>query len=161
MDVGYKTTIDEKKDSDLVVLVDNSSKSEKYVVWHIEGGLGKNVAATALISSMKQKYSDRKLVLVVSYPEVFLNHPDIHRVYRIGMTSYFYDDYIKGKDTIVFRQEPYFQSGHIMRQKHLIENWCEILGIEYTKQQLLVMWALLVFEQTQKMLSNRQTKQIF
>lgn len=135
MDVGYKTTIDEKKDSDLVVLVDNSSKSEKYVVWHIEGGLGKNVAATALISSMKQKYSDRKLVLVVSYPEVFLNHPDIHRVYRIGMTSYFYDDYIKGKDTIVFRQEPYFQSGHIMRQKHLIENWCEILGIEYTKQQ--------------------------
>jgi hypothetical protein len=51
------------------------------------------------------------------------------------MTSYFYDDYINGKDTIVFRQEPYFQSGHIMRQKHLIENWCELIGIEYQKQQ--------------------------
>lgn len=44
----------------------------------------------------------------VSYPEVFINHPDIHRVYRIGMTSYFYDDYIKDKDTIVFKHEPYF-----------------------------------------------------
>lgn len=135
MNVGYKTSVDESKEDKLVVLVDKTSTSDKYVVWHIEGGLGKNIAATALISSVKQKYHDRKLVLVVSYPEVFLNNPDIHRVYRIGMTSYFYDDYIKGKDTIVFRQEPYFQSGHIMREKHLIDNWCDILGIEPSKQQ--------------------------
>lgn len=135
MNVGYKTSVDELKEDKLVVLVDKTSSSDKYVVWHIEGGLGKNIAATALISSMKSKYSDRKLVLVVSYPEVFLNHPDIHRVYRIGMTSYFYDDYIKDKDTIVFRQEPYFQTGHIMRVKHLIANWCDLLGIEYTGQQ--------------------------
>ena len=135
MNVGYKTSVDESKEDKLVLLVDKTSTSDKYVVWHIEGGLGKNIAATALISSVKQKYHDRKLVLVVSYPEVFLNNPDIHRVYRIGMTSYFYDDYIKGKDTIVFRQEPYFQSGHIMREKHLIDNWCDILGIEPSKQQ--------------------------
>jgi hypothetical protein len=135
MDVGYKTTIDEKKESKMVVLADKSNNSDKFVVWHIEGGLGKNIAATALVSSIKEKYSDRKLILVVSYPEVFLNHPDIHRVYRVGMTSYFYDDYINGKDTIVFRQEPYFQSAHIMKQKHLIQNWCEILGIEFRKQQ--------------------------
>lgn len=135
MNVGYKTSVDESKEDKLVVLVDKTSTSDKYVVWHIEGGLGKNIAATALVSSVKQKYHDRKLVLVVSYPEVFLNNPDIHRVYRIGMTSYFYDDYIKGKDTIVFRQEPYFQSGHIMREKHLIDNWCDILGIEPCKQQ--------------------------
>lgn len=134
MNVGYKTQIDETIEEKKVILQDSSNNSNKFVVWHIEGGLGKNVAATALISSVKQKYSDRKLILVVSYPEVFLNHPDIHRVYRVGMTSYFYDDYIKGKDTIVFRQEPYFQSAHIMRQKHLIENWCDLLGIEYNKQ---------------------------
>ncbi len=73
-------------------------------------------------------------ILVVSYPEVFLNHPDIHRVYRVGMTSYFYDDYIKDKDTIVFKHEPYFQSDHIMKKKHLIENWCDLLGIKYEKQ---------------------------
>lgn len=50
------------------------------------------------------------------------------------MVSYFYDDYIKGKDTIVFRHEPYFQSDHIMKKKHLIENWCDLLGIKYEKQ---------------------------
>lgn len=135
MEVGYKTETDLQKEEKLTVLADKSNNSNKYVVWHIEGGLGKNVAATALISAVQSKYKDRKLVLVVSYPEVFLNHPDIYRVYRVGMTSYFYDDYIKDKDTIVFRQEPYFQSDHIMRKKHLIENWCDLLGIHYVKQR--------------------------
>ena len=27
---------------------------EKYIVWHIEGGLGKNIAATSLLSSLKE-----------------------------------------------------------------------------------------------------------
>lgn len=134
MQVGYKTETDLLQEEKLAVLEDKSNNSTKYVVWHIEGGLGKNVAATALVAPIKKKYPDRKLILVVSYPEVFLNHPDIHRVYRVGMTSYFYDDYINGKDTIVFRHEPYFQSDHIMRKKHLIENWCDLLGIKYEKQ---------------------------
>lgn len=134
MNVGYKTGADLQKEEKLTVLEDKSNNKDKYVVWHIEGGLGKNVAATALISSVKKKYSDRKLILVVSYPEVFLNHPDIDRVYRVGMTSYFYEDYIRNKDTIVFRHEPYFQSDHITKKKHLIENWCDLLGIKYEKQ---------------------------
>jgi len=134
MNVGYKTEIDLMKNEKLAVLEDISNSSTKYIVWHIEGGLGKNIAATALVSSIKQKYPDRKLILVVSYPEVFLNHPDIHRVYRVGMTSYFYDDYINGKDTIIFKHEPYFQSDHILKKKHLIENWCDLLGIKYENQ---------------------------
>lgn len=132
MDTSYKK--EPNKEEKFTVLQDVSNNNNKFVVWHIEGGLGKNIAATALISSVKKKYQDRKLIMVVSYPEVFLNHPDIDRVYRLGMTAYFYDDYIKGKDTIVFRHEPYFQSDHIMRKKHLIENWCEILGIKYERQ---------------------------
>ena len=43
----------------------------KYVIWHVQGGLGKNVAATSLIPDLKEKYSDRKLVMVVSWPELF------------------------------------------------------------------------------------------
>jgi len=134
MNVGYKTEVDLLKEEKIAVLEDKSNNSTKYVVWHIEGGLGKNVAATALVAAVKQKYKDRKLILVVSYPEVFLNHPDIHRVYRVGMVSYFYDDYIKDKDTLVFKHEPYFQSDHIMKKKHLIANWCDLLGVDYKKQ---------------------------
>jgi hypothetical protein len=50
------------------------------------------------------------------------------------MTSYFYDDFIKDKDTIIFKHEPYFQSEHITKKKHLIENWCDLLGVKYEKQ---------------------------
>lgn len=135
MNVGYKTETDLLKEEKIAVLEDKSNNSTKYVVWHIEGGLGKNIAATSLISAVKQKYKDRKLILVVSYPEVFLNHPDIHRVYKVGMVSYFYDDYIKDKDTIIFKHEPYFQSAHITKKKHLIENWCDLLDVKYEKQQ--------------------------
>ena len=112
-----------------------SSSSEKNVIWIVEGGLGKNIAATALCQSVKEKYSDRKLIMVVSYPEVFLNNPFIDRVFFSGNRPYFYEDYIKGKDALIFKHEPYHQTGHILRQKHLIENWCDLLDIPYTNQQ--------------------------
>jgi hypothetical protein len=108
---------------------------EKYVVWHIEGGLGKNVAATSLLKSLKEKYTDRKLIVVASYPDIFINNPHIYRVYRVGNTQYFYDDYIKDKDTIIFKHEPYYETNHINKRKHLIENWCEILKIDYENQK--------------------------
>jgi uncharacterized phage-like protein YoqJ len=59
----------------------NSSK-EKYFVWFIQGGLGKNVAATALVKSIKKTHPDRKLIIVCSWPQVFLNNPNIDRVYN-------------------------------------------------------------------------------
>jgi len=107
---------------------------EKYIVWHIEGGLGKNIAATSLLNSLKEKHPERKIVVVASYPEIFLNLPSVYRVYRLGSTQYFYDDYIKNKDTIVFKHEPYYETHHILKNKHLIANWCKILDIEYKNQ---------------------------
>jgi len=107
---------------------------EKYIVWHIEGGLGKNVAATSLITSLQAKYKDRKIVIVASYPEVFLNHPDAYRVYKMGSTQYFYDDYIRDKDTLIFKHEPYFETQHILKNKHLIANWCKLMDIKYEFQ---------------------------
>lgn len=107
---------------------------EKYVVWHVEGGLGKNVAATALVPSIKGKYPDRKLIMTVSYPEVFLNNPLVDRVYSLNKLTYFYEDYIEGKDTIIFRQEGYHQSAHIHKKQHLIKSWCDLLELEYRKQ---------------------------
>jgi hypothetical protein len=107
---------------------------KKYLVWHIQGGLGKNIAATALIKDLKDTYSDRELIMVVSYPEVFLNNPNVDRVYQLGQAPYFYQDYIQDKDVIIFRHEPYNQTGHITKTKHLIENWCDLLGIPYKNQ---------------------------
>lgn len=109
-------------------------ETPKYVVWHIQGGLGKNVAGTSLPKSIKERYPDRKLILVCSYPEIFLNNPYVDRVFQLGQSPYFYQDYIENKDTIIFRHEPYHQSGHITRQNHIIESWCELMDIKYAGQ---------------------------
>jgi hypothetical protein len=109
--------------------------NEKYIIWHIQGGLGKNIAATALCNDLKQQYKDRKLIMVVSYPEAFLSNPVVDRVYALGNAPYFYQDYIEGKDIVLFRHEPYNQTAHVTKKQHLIHNWCDLLGIEYKNQQ--------------------------
>ena len=109
--------------------------NEKYIIWHIQGGLGKNIAATALCNDLKQQYKDRKLIMVVSYPEAFLSNPVVDRVYALGQSPYFYQDYIEGKDIVLFRHEPYNQTAHVTKKQHLIHNWCDLLDIEYKNQQ--------------------------
>jgi hypothetical protein len=108
---------------------------EKYVVFHVEGGLGKNVASTAVIKNIAKKYQDRKLVVMASFPEVFLNNPHIHRVYRLGMTPYFWEDYISNQDTIVLRREPYFETSHIMKKTPLHETWHKMYELPYDKEK--------------------------
>lgn len=107
---------------------------KKYLIWHIQGGLGKNVAATALIPDLKKTYPGRKLIMVVSYPEIFLSHPNVDKVYSLGNHPHFYEKYIENKDVIIFKHEPYDQTGHITKKKHLIENWCDLLGLKYENQ---------------------------
>jgi hypothetical protein len=111
-----------------------SLSKEKYFIWHIQGGLGKNIAGTSLIKTIKQTYPDRKLIMVTSWPEVYLNIPDVDRVYQLGQSPYFYQDYIEGKDVIISKHEPYHQTDHITKKKHLIHNWCDLMNLEYTGQ---------------------------
>ncbi len=119
---------------------------ENYSIFHIEGGLGKHVAATAVAKCIKTNHPDRKLIIVCAYPEIFINLPYVWRVYRIGNTPYFYDNYIKDKKSLIFKGEPYFMSEHINGESQLINTWCKLFNLVYsgekpeiifnTKQQL-------------------------
>lgn len=102
-----------------------------YSIFHVEGGLGKHVASTAVAKCIKNNHPDRELIIVCAYPEIFLNLPYVHRVYRIGSTPYFYDTYIKDVDSIIFKHEPYFTTEHIHKTLPLIKNWCKLYGLEY------------------------------
>ena len=102
-----------------------------YVLFHVEGGLGKNIAATAVSECIKKNYPDRKLIVVSSYPEIFLSLPFVDRVYPLGNSLYLYEDYIKNKETIIFKHEPYFTMDHIYKRKPLIANWCNLYGLSY------------------------------
>jgi len=108
--------------------------TELYSIFHVEGGLGKHVASTAVAKCIKANHPERKLIVVCAYPEIFINLPYVHRVYRIGATPYFYDNYIKDVDSIIFKHEPYFTTEHIHKTLPLIENWCRLHNLEYNKE---------------------------
>lgn len=120
--------------TDMTILSNKVGSNEKYVIAHIEGGLGKNVAATALIDGINKKYPDRKLILICSHPQIFLYHPKIYRVYGIGTIPYFYEDYIKDKDVVILKQDPYNHTLHIKQEQSLIKSWYEVFNLEYEGQ---------------------------
>jgi hypothetical protein len=105
---------------------------QKYSIFHIEGGLGKHVAATAVAKCIKKKHPNHNLIVVCAYPEIFINLNFVWRVYRHGNTPYFYQNYIKDKDFLMFKHEPYFTTEHIKKEKSLIENWCDLYQLEYS-----------------------------
>lgn len=102
---------------------------KQYSIFHIDGGCGKSIIATSVVKSIKSSYPEHELIVVTSYPEVFLHNPNVFRVYKFGNIPYFYDDYIKNKDSKIFRMEPYHSGDLLYRKKHLAEIWCDIFNI--------------------------------
>lgn len=107
------------------------SNKTKYSIFHIDGGIGKHIAATAVAKCIKNNYPDRELIVVCAWPSPFINLPFVDRVYKQGNTPYFYQDYIQNKDSLIFKHEPYFTTEHIHGELPLIENWCKLYGLEY------------------------------
>ena len=108
---------------------------EKYCVFHLQGGIGKHIAATAVAKAIKNNYPDRKLIVVCAYPDIFINLPYVNRVYQLGNTNYFYQNYIQDKDSLIFYHEPYFTTDHIHKKLPLIENWCNLHNLKFNGEK--------------------------
>lgn len=113
---------------------------EKFIIFHIDGGIGKNIIATAVIRSIVHSYPDRKIIITTAYPEVFVNNPNVYRVYKFNHLPYFYEDYIENKNSIILRSEPYFSEDFFYERKHLAEIWCDLFKIECitTKPEIFI-----------------------
>ena len=122
---------------------------KKYAIFNVQGGIGKHIAATAVAKCIKNNFPDRELIVVCAWPSPFINLEFVDRVYKEGMTPYFYQDYVLGKDSLLFKHEPYFTTDHIHGNKSLIENWCELYGLEYNGEK-----PQLVFNLREKQLAN-------
>lgn len=107
------------------------AKKEKYIIFNPEGGLGKIIASTAVVRNIRETYPEHKIIVVTPWPEVYLNNPHVWRVFRSGNTPYFYKDYIKDKETLVLKGEPYFNTGHLYNNQHVVKSWCELHNLNY------------------------------
>jgi hypothetical protein len=109
--------------------------SKKYSIFQINGGLGKHIAATAVAKAIKNNHPDRELVVVCAWPELWANLPFVYRVYPLGQTQYFYEEFVEDKDSLIFAQEPYYTTTHVNKTHPLVESWCKTLGLEYNGEK--------------------------
>jgi hypothetical protein len=103
----------------------------KYSILHIEGGIGKNILATAVVSSLKSSDPERNIIVVSAWPQVWFNNPDVYQIYPFGQVANFYKNYIYKQDVKIYRHEPYHSEDYILNKKHLINVWCDLIGIKW------------------------------
>jgi ADP-heptose:LPS heptosyltransferase len=129
-------------------------------VFHIEGGIGKHITSTAVVECYKKHNPDTKIIVSCAWPEIYLNNPYIERVYRLNSVPYFYRDFIYNKDVEIFAQEPYKQTSHITKKKHLIETWCSMIGVKHTNESPRLFFNFREHEIASKIINNPENKPV-
>jgi hypothetical protein len=137
------------------------SEPKSYSVFIPEGGLGKIIASTAVAAAIKANHPERDLIVVTPWPEVYLNNPNVARVYRSGAHPYFYRDYIQDKDTLIFKNEPYFTAAHIQKKQHVIISWCELFKLKYNNETPRLYFNARELENVQQKYANPKPIMIF
>jgi len=100
------------------------------VVFIANGGLGRNLAATAVARNLRRAHPEKKLVVLSSHPAAWLGNPNVDVLLPTGAAPAFYDEYIQQRHSLVLNPEPYQHSDYIYQRRHLIEVWCEMAGVE-------------------------------
>lgn len=101
------------------------------IVFQIDGGLGKNIMATALCKGFKKKYPKDTLIVVTPYTDVFLNNPYVDKLYNSNEFTDFYIKYVKDKDVRVYIQDPYHHNNFQTSKEHLLKTWFNMFDLEY------------------------------
>jgi hypothetical protein len=124
------------------------------VIFEVSGGIGKNIMATAVVEGIKKHYKDKNIVVVASYPDIFYNNPNVYRSYNIAKIEYFYEDYVKNKNSIILNSDPYHETGFVNNECHCIESWFRQSGLEYKGEQPQLFTTLMEEEVVYKAISQ-------
>jgi hypothetical protein len=133
----------------------------KYLILHIDGGLGKNIIATALVKTLKKNYLDYEIIVVSAWEEVWFNNPYIYRFFKFGNLNYFYDDYVKDKDSLIFMQDPYQSTDFIYSKEHLLQTWCKLCGVIYDGESTEIFLTPREIDHVRNVILSDITKPIF
>jgi ADP-heptose:LPS heptosyltransferase len=112
-----------------------NKKNIMNIIFSIDGGLGKSVMSTAVLSAMRKQYPKDYIIVITGYPDIFMGNSNVNKVLTHNQIGGIYKNYIDGKECKVFISEPYQHSDYITESKHLIQLWCEMYGIQYNGEQ--------------------------
>ena len=106
------------------------------IIFNIIGGIGKCIAATAVLKAIKKQYPNSTTIVFSQFSNIFRNNPNIditHINEELGNATY--NLYIKDKECKVFAVDPFFHNDFITEKAHLIKTWCKINDIKYNGEQ--------------------------
>ena len=92
----------------------------KKMIFHVNGGIGKNLMATAVAKAFKRENQNTNIIVTTAWPQVWLNNEYIWRVYKQGITPYFWEDHIKDQDVKIIASEPYTHEAYIQNKRQSI-----------------------------------------
>lgn len=101
------------------------------IILEINGGLGKNIAATVVCSKLKKKYPGSKLIVVTFWKDVFLNNPNVDVCVGGGEDGDFYSKFVENQEVLFLTADPYTTHGHMSNTKHLIQTWLDFVDEPY------------------------------
>ena len=110
------------------------TQHDNFIILTINGGVGKNILATAVTKAIKRQYPDWNIIVLTAWKDVWMFNPHIYRSYNFNNSPYFYSNYVKGKNVKIFSLDPYQTENYILKKQHLIVTWCELFGIEYKNE---------------------------
>ena len=106
------------------------------ILFQIDGGLGKSIMATAMVKVIKKRYKNANLIVVTAYPDVFLNNPNISKVYNTNNINGFYLKYVKDQKCKIFVEDPYRNENFILDKPiKLLKTWCDLYSLRYNNEQ--------------------------
>lgn len=110
----------------------NPETYKKYenLILVVSGGIGRNIFSTAVVRNLKLAYPDKKITVICGCPEIFVRNPNVHKVLRLGQVLNFYEDYVLEKKSLFLEVEPYRHPDYIYEKKHIVECWCNLLGVQ-------------------------------
>ena len=111
-------------------------KTDNFIIISINGGVGKNILATAFVKAVKNQYPEMNIVILSAWKEVWLFNPNVYRCYTFQNSLYFYENFIKEKQNIkIFSIDPYQTESYILKKEHLINIWCNLYGIKFNGEK--------------------------
>lgn len=105
------------------------------IIFNVEGGIGKSIMATAVCEAIKKQYPNDDLIVLTSYPEVFICNPNVKKTINHNNLQYFYKDYIENGKAKLFLHNPYLETDFVYRKEHCIKTWCKMFGLKYNNEQ--------------------------
>ena len=101
----------------------------------IEGGVGKHIAFTACVEKLAERDGD-PIQVYTPYVGVFGNNPNVRMAFESTTLPLKHPDILS---TDIQFAEPY-KSNWQKGEQHIIESYCELLGIEYNSNMRPVMF---------------------